>query len=433
MSCNQKLAIAAAWRYIGGIVAHTAGCDTAMPLSDVKCRNAKPQERPYKLTDGQGLYMLVAINGSRFWRYNYRFAGKRLTLALGAYPEVSLAEAREALTVARKQLRDGLNPMEERKVTRLAASVARASTFGLVADELLMRMEREGKAEVTISKRRWLLKDLAAPICQRPVAAITPAEVLGLLRDIEAKGHLETARRLRASIGQVMRLAVATNRAQFDPTPSLRGAIASPKTKHRAAITDPKGAGRLMVAISEYDRAVVRAAMQILAYCFPRPGECRLARWNEIDFRAKIWTIPAERTKMRREHKVPLSRQALRVFRELHDLSGFTENGLCFPGERGRDRPISENTVCAALRTLGFAKEEMSAHGFRALASSLLHENSKFSSETIERALAHQDANAVRRAYARGEHWNERARLAQWWSDYLDKLCEQAKARSVSG
>jgi integrase len=398
-----------------------------MPLSDAKCRNARPQERPYKLTDGQGLYMLVAINGSRFWRYNYRFGGKRLTLALGAYPDVSLAEAREALAVARKQLRDGLNPMEERKVTRLAASVARASTFGLVADELLTRMEREGKAAVTISKRRWLLKDLAAPLCNRPVAAITPAEILGLLRDIEAKGHLETARRLRASIGQVMRLAVATNRAQVDPTASLRGAIATPKTKHRAAITDPKGAGRLMVAISEYDRPVVRAAMQIMAYCFPRPGECRLARWNEVDLKAKVWTIAAERTKMRREHKIPLSRQALSAFRELHNLTGHTEDGLCFPGERAPDRSISENTVCAALRTLGFSQEEMSAHGFRALASSLLHENSKFSSEVIERALAHQDANAVRRAYARSEYWAERVRLAQWWANYLDARRDEVR------
>lgn len=403
-----------------------------MPLSDAKCRNARSQERPYKLSDGQGLYMLVAINGSRFWRYNYRFGGKRLTLALGAYPEVSLAEAREALAVARKQLRDGLNPMEERRVTRLVASLARASTFGLVADELLTRLEREGKAEVTISKRRWLLKDLAAPLRDRPVAAITPAEVLGLLRDIEAKGHLETARRLKASIGQVMRLAVATNRAQFDPTPSLRGAIAAPKTKHRAAITDPKGAGRLMVAISEYDRPVVRAAMQILAYCFPRPGECRLARWKEVDFKAKVWTIPAERTKMRREHKVPLSRQAIGVFRELHGLTGHTEDGLCFPGERALDRPISENTVCAALRTLGFSQEEMSAHGFRALASSLLHEHSKFSSEVIERALAHQDANAVRRAYARSEYWPDRVRLAQWWADYLDKQRQQTHSANSS-
>ncbi len=323
--------------------------------------------------------------------------------------------------------------MEERKVSRIVARVARASTFGLVADELLTKLKREGKAEVTIAKRRWLLKDLAKDLCERPVAAISPAEVLAQLRDVEAKGHLETARRLRAAIGQVMRLAVATNRAAFDPTPALRGAIASPVVKHRAAITDSNGAGRLMVAVNSYDRPVVRAAMLILAYCFPRPCECRLARWKEVDFTAKIWTIPTERTKMRREHKIPLSRQALATFRALHDLTGHDEAGLCFPGQRAMDRPISENTICVALRTLGFPKEEMSAHGFRALASSLLHETSKFSSETIERALAHQDQDAVRRAYARGEHWADRVRLAQWWADRLDKLRDDVLAQSPKG
>lgn len=404
-----------------------------MSLSDAKCRNARAKERPYKLTDANGLYLLVAKNGSRYWRFDYRFGGKRLTMALGAYPETSLVEARDARDLARKQLRDGLNPMEERRVTKLVANVARATTFGLVADELLEKLKREGRAEVTISKRRWLLKALALDLCNRPVAVITPAEVLGLLRQVEGKGHLETAKRLRAAIGQVMRLAVATNRAQADPTSSLRGAIATPTTRHRAAITEPKGAGRLMVAIHEYDRPIVRAAMLVLAHCFPRPGECRLAHWNEVDFKAKVWTIPAERTKMRREHKIPLSRQAIATFRELHGLTGHEADGLCFPGERARTRPISENTVGVALRTIGFAKEDMSAHGFRALASSLLHEESKFSSETIERALAHQDKNAIRRAYARGEHWNERVRLAQWWSDYLDKLREQTTAKSVSG
>jgi integrase len=404
-----------------------------MPLSDVKCRNARAKERPYKLTDANGLYLLVGKTGSRLWRFDYRFDDKRLTMALGAYSEITLVEARQARDAARKLLRDGRDPMEERKITRLTAKVARATTFGLVADELLAKLKREGRAEVTIGKQRWLLKDIAANLCNRPVAAITPAEVLALLREIEAKGHLETARRMRAAIGQVMRLAVATNRAQFDPTVSLRGAIAAPKTKHRAAITEPKGAGRLMVAIHEYDRPIVRAAMLVLAHCFPRPGECRLAHWNEVDFNAKIWTIPAERTKMRREHKVALSRQALATFRELHALTGHDANGLCFPGERARTRPISENTVGVALRTLGFAQEEMSAHGFRALASSLLHEESKFSSEAIERALAHQDKNAIRRAYARGEHWNERVRLAQWWSDYLDKLRELTNAKSAQG
>ena len=399
-----------------------------MKLSDAKCRSARAKEHPYKLADGHGLYLFVAKNGSRLWRFDYRFAGKRLTMALGGYPDVSLSDAREARETARKQLRNGLNPMEERKVAQISAKVARATTFGAIADELLAKLELEQRAEVTVSKRRWLLKDLAIDLCERPIAAITPAEILGVLRTVEADGHLETARRLRASIGQVMRLAVATNRAPLDLTPSLRGAIASPKVTHRAAITDKDGAGRLMAAIDTYDRAVVRSAMLVMAYCFPRPGECRMARWDEVDLEAKIWTIPAERTKMRREHKIPLSRQALTTFQELHKLTGL-ESKLCFPGQRSSARPISENTICVALRTIGFAKEEMSAHGFRALASSLLHEHSKFSSETIERALAHQDANAIRRAYARGEHWNDRVRLAQWWANYLDGLRESALAK----
>ena len=398
-----------------------------MQLSDAKCRTARAQERPYKLADGHGLYLLVAKNGSRLWRLDYRFDRKRLTMALGSYPEVSLVEARQARETARKQLRDGLNPMEERKVARLTQQVARANTFGLVADELLQKLTLEEKAGVTIEKRRWLLKELAADLCPRPIAAITPAEILAVLKKIETKGHLESARRLRASIGQVMRLGVATNRVAHDPTPALRGAIAAPKVQHRAAITEKAGAARLMKAIATYDRPIVRASMLLLAYCFPRPGECRQARWTEVDLDNGIWTIPAERTKMRREHKIPLSRQASEVFRELHTLTGNNPHKLCFPGERALNRPISENTVCAALRTLGFGQEEMSAHGFRALASSLLHEYSEFSSETIERALAHQDKNAIRRAYARGEHWKERVRLAQWWADYLDDLSDAAR------
>lgn len=391
-----------------------------MQLTDAKCRTARPKDRPYKLNDGHGLYLYVAKNGSRLWRFDFAFDGKRLTMSFGGYPEVTLAQAREARETARKQIRDGLNPISERKVTRSIAKVARATTFGNIADELLNKLTLEKKAEVTIEKRRWLLKELAKDLCPRPIAAISPAEILVVLKAVESKGHLETARRLRASIGQVMRLAVATNRAAADHTPALRGAIAAPKTTHRAAITEREGAGKLMLAVHAYDRDVVRAAMLIMAYCFPRPGECRLARWNEIDFERAIWTIPAERTKMRREHKIPLSRQALEVFRQLHSRTGL-EGGYCFPGQRMR-RPISENTICVALRTMGFAQEDMSAHGFRALASSLLHEYSSFSSEAIERALAHQDQNAIRRAYARGEHWDERVRLTQWWSDYLDGL-----------
>lgn len=263
-----------------------------MKLSDAKCRNARARNRPYKLTDGHGLYLLVAKNGSRLWRFDYRFDDKRQTMAIGVYPEVSLAEARDAREEARKQLKAGLNPMQERKVARVTAKVARALTFDLIADELLTKLELEKRTGVTVEKRRWLLKELAADLCDRPVAAITPAEILAVLKAVEGKGHLESARRLRASIGQVMRLAVATNRAPSDPTPALRGAIAAPKITHRAATTDKGGAGCLMVAVPTYDRHVVRAAMQMMAYCFPRPGECRLARWDEINFDKKVWTIP---------------------------------------------------------------------------------------------------------------------------------------------
>lgn len=399
-----------------------------MKLSDVKCRQAKPRERSYKLADGYGLYLFVASNGARLWRLDYRHDGKRQTMSFGPYPEVTLVDARDATYAARKQLREGRNPMHEKRVARVTAKVARATTFGLVADELLAKLERENRAPVTIEKRSWLLKDLAADLSERPVAAITPAEVLALLRVVEGKGHLETAKRLRAAIGQVMRLAVATNRAQGDPTAALRGAIATPTVTHRAAITDKEGAGRLMVALRGYDRDVVRSAMLLMAYCFPRPGECRQARWAEIDFKGQIWTIPAERTKMRREHRIPLSRQAMATLRDLHQVTGADAGGLCFPGQRSMRRPISENTICVALRTLGFSGDEMSAHGFRALASSLLHEDSPFNSETIERALGHQDSNAIRRAYARGEHWSDRVRLVQWWADYLDNLHEKAIA-----
>jgi integrase len=353
---------------------------------------------------------------------DYRFQERRLTMSFGAYPEVSLAEARERQKAAREQLRTGQNPTDARRLNRQTAKLAKALTFGAIADELLAKLEREQKAEVTIYKRRWLLKDLAAPLADRPVAEITPLEVLAVLREVEAKGQLETARRLRASIGQVMRLAVWTARAPADPTASLRGVIAAPVTKHRPAITDKAGAARLVKAIKEYNRPVVRAAMLAMLYCFPRPGECRLAAWREIDLEGALWTIPAERAKMRREHRIPLSRQALEVFSDLKKRTCDSPEHLCFPGNRSPFQPISENTICVALRWMGFEREEMSAHGFRALASSLLHEESGFTSESIERALGHQDQNAVRRAYARGEHWNDRVHLAQWWGDYLDRL-----------
>ena len=325
-------------------------------------------------------------------------------------------------------IRAGLNLITEKRVALQTAKIARATTFGVVTDELLEELAREEKAPATVGRRAWLLKELAAPLADRPVKAITPVEILSVLRNVEGKGHLETARRLRASIGQVMRLSIATGRAVSDPTPALRGAIAAPKTTHRAAITDKPGERRLMQAIDGYNRPIVQAAMQIMAYCFPRPCECRPARWPEVDLDTAVWIIPAARTKMRREHRIPLSRQAVGAFQTLHRYFGLW-NELCFPGQRSHTRPISENTICVALRSLGFASEEMSARGFRALAPTLLHENSKFSSAAIERALAHQDPNAIRRAYGRSEHWDDGVQLMQWWADYLDALRDVGEAK----
>jgi integrase len=247
-----------------------------------------------------------------------------------------------------------------------------------------------------------------------------------VLRKVEGKGLIETAHRLRATIGEVFRYAIATQRAKNDPTYALRGALQQPVTKHRAAILDPKELGGLLRAIEAFQgQPTTTTALKLMALLFPRPGELRLAEWKEFDLDKALWTIPASRTKMRREHRVPLPRQALMILRELHSVTGYA--ALVFPGLRSVKRPISENTLNGALRRMGYTQDEMTSHGFRAAASTLLNESGKFSADAIERALAHQDADAIRRAYARGEHWQERVTMAQWWADHLDSLRDGAK------
>lgn len=390
-----------------------------MKLIPADCTRARPKSKPYKLNDGAGLYLYVAPGGGKLWRFDYAFRGKRKTLSIGAFPTISLDDARERRDDAKRSLANDRDPMAEKKVAKLTARVRERNTFAHVAAELIRKLRREGKAPATIKKRLWLLKSLAADLRSRPIAHITAPEILAVLQKAESRGRLESARRLRAAIGQVMRLAVASGRAASDPTPALRGAIAAPKVRHRSALTEPRDAGRLMDAIVGYDGAVMRSALLLSAYCFPRPGELRLARWDEVDMRAKVWTIPAARTKMRREHRVPLSPQAVKQFATLKRLTGRNADGYCFPSLRP-GRPMSENTINAALRVLGFSGDEHVAHGFRAMASSLLNEHSDFAPDVIERALGHQDANAVRRAYNRAEHWSERVKLMEWYADFLD-------------
>ena len=351
----------------------------------------------------------------------YRYLGKEKVLSLGPYPLLSLAEARLRRDDAKKQLLDGLDPSEARRQAKLAKLDAAAQTFGAIAGEYIERQKADGRAASTITKSRWFLEDLAAPLADRPISQISAPEVLALLRRIEAKGNLESASRLRSAISRIFRLAIVTGRATADPTLALRGALRTPKVRHQPALTDPVRVAELMRAIEGAEgNRVIKAALKLMALCFPRPGELRHAQWSEIDLQAAIWTIPAERTKMRRAHAIPLSRQALDVFRELQVISG--RGKLAFPGTRRSVVPLSENTLNAALRRLGYGSDEMTSHGFRTIASTLLNESGRWSPDAIERALAHQDANAVRRAYARGEFWDERVRMAKWWADYLDVL-----------
>jgi integrase len=397
--------------------------DTNM-LKDVAVRNAKPSAKPKKLSDGGGLHVVIQPTGSKLWRLAYRFAGRQKTLALGVYPAVSLEEARRRRDEAKRLLARSIDPSAQRKTDKQAG---KDSSFRRVAEEVIAKLEREGRAQVTLSKKRWLL-DFAYPTFgDRPVVEITARELLALLREIEGRGHYETARRLRSTCGMVFRYAIATGRAERDPSMDLRGALTAPQVTHRATIVEPKSIGALLRAIDGFDgQPTTRAALRLAAYVFVRPGELRRAEWNEFDLDKTVWSIPAEKMKMRRPHRVPLARQSLAILRELHEVTG---NGRwLFPSIRSFTRPISENTLNAALRRLGYGSDEMCIHGFRSMASTCLNEMGHWNPDAIERQLAHQEANAVRRAYTHGaEFWTERVQMMQAWADYLDGLKEGGK------
>jgi len=405
-----------------------------MALTDTEVKAAKPSESKRKLSDGQGLQLLIMPSGGKSWLLAYRFGGRQKSLAIGPYPRVSLRDARKRRDEAKDLLDRGIDPAAQRKLERLTTRQSAENTFGGIADELLGKKRREGKASSTLAKLEWLFGLAKESLGARPIAEVTAPEVLAALQAVERRGRLETAKRLRAVIGEAFRFAIATGRASTDPTFALRGALTSPVVRHRAAILDPKGFGALLRAIEGYaGQPTTKAALQLAAYLFPRPGELRQAEWIEFDLEARIWTVPASRAKMRRPHKVPIPSQALTILQSLRPLTERT--GLVFPGHgrsggegrRAGHRPISENALNGALRRMGYASEEMSSHGFRAVASTLLNESGKFSPDAIERALAHQDKDSVRRAYARGEFWDERVRLMDWWADRIDAMRDGAK------
>lgn len=402
-----------------------------MALTDAAIRAAKPARAQFKLYDEGGLFLIVRPSGGRLWRLKYRHLGREQQLSFGRYPEVGLKQARERRDEARKLIASGTNPAFEKKRAAVAASIGAANTFSAIAIELIEKREREGLKDVTTGKARWLLSLLEHPLGQRPIAEIEPYELLDALRKVESSGRLETAKRLLAFSSRVFRYAVATARAKRNVAVDLQGALTAPKVKHHAAIIDPAGVGGLLRAIDGFDgQPVTLWALKLAPHVFVRPGELRQAEWTEIDLGAAVWRIPASRMKMKREHAVPLSTQAIAILAEAQGLTG--AGRFIFPGQRTPRRPMSENTLNAALRRLGYGTEEMTSHGFRSTASTPLNESGKWSADAIERALAHGDQDGVRGAYHRGAHWHERVRMAQWWSDYLDSLRQGAVVVPIS-
>jgi integrase len=392
-----------------------------MPLSDRQINNLRPSEKPLKVSDGGGLHLLVTSNGGKLWRLAYRFHGKQKLLAFGIYPVVTLANARDKRDTAKKLLASGIDPSVQAKQDKAAQLAASANTFAIVADEFLSKNEMEGKADTTLSKKRWLIGLACADIGNRPIADITASEILVPLRKVEALGNYETARRLRAVIAQVFRYAISTARAENDPTYGLKGALISPKVTHRAALTNWDGFEGLLRAIWSYEGTIeTRAALKLMALLYPRPGELRQAEWTEFDLDNAAWTIPAARTKMRRAHKKPLPALAVEILRDLQRHTG--NRRLAFPSTQSAERPLSENTMNAALRRLGYSNTEATSHGFRATASTLLNESGLWAADAIEAELGHVGADEVRRAYHRALYWEERVKMADWWAGEIDAL-----------
>lgn len=393
-------------------------------LTDAALKSLKPADRPYKRHDEKGLFLIVKPNGSKLWRFRYQLAGKTKELSAGGpYPETSLKAARAIRDEFRRQLRNGIDPSTARK-TRQAGAVLQATaaleTFERIAREWHERQSSAWSTDHANRVLRRLERDLFPWIGSRPLKDILAPELLAVLRRIEARGVIETAHRALSDCSSIFRYGIATGRAERDPAADLRGALSPVKTTHFPAITRPEAIGELLRDLDGYEgQFVTRCALQLAPLLFVRPGELRQAEWREFDLNAAEWRIPAARMKMRDEHIVPLARQALAILSDLQALTG--TGRYLFPGLRTAARPMSENTVNAALRRLGYDKTEMCGHGFRSMASTILHEQG-FPSDVIERQLAHSESNKVKAAYNRAAHLPERRRMMQHWADYLGGL-----------
>ncbi len=391
-----------------------------MPLTDTAIRNAKPGDKTMKLYDSGGLFLLLNTNGSRWWRLKYRVGGKEKLLSLGIYPDVTLKAARDRRNEARKLLADGIDPGAVRKAAKTASVERDQNSFEAITREWFAKFSPNWTPDHADRIIRRFERDIFPWMGARPIREITAPELLTALRRVENRGVVETAHRVLQNCSQVFRYAVATGRAQRDPTFDLRGALPPVRASHFASITEPKAIGELLRAISGYKGSfITQCALRLAPLVFVRPGELRRAEWVELDLDAAEWRIPASKMKMRVIHVVPLSSQAVSVLRELRPLTG--SGKYVFPGMRTKDRPMSENTVLAALRRMGYGTNDMTGHGFRSMASTILNEQG-WNRDAIERQLAHAERDNVRAAYNYAEHLPERRRMMQAWAEYLDTL-----------
>jgi len=389
-------------------------------LTPLQIKNAKQKDKDYKLFDGKGLYLLVRKDGSKYWRYKYRFNSKEKLLALGVYPETSLKEARLALADARAQLRESIDPSEAKKRKKMESISLATNSFGAIGDDWFFRQTNRW-SKVHQNKTRWMLdKNLFPWLGNRPISEISAPELLKVLRKIESRGALETANRAKQVAGRIFRYGVSIGACERDPSQDLKGALSTPVKKHLAAITEPKEVGALLRALDSYKGSpVVRAALKLAPLTFVRPGELRKAEWTEIDWEKEEWRIPASKMKAGAEHIVPLSQQALNALKEVYPLTNRSQ--YIFPSPRSNQRPMSDNAILSAMRRMDIPKEQMSGHGFRAMARTILDEVLGYRVDWIEHQLGHAVKDVLGRAYNRTSHLEGRREMLQAWADYLDK------------
>jgi len=390
-------------------------------LTDAKVRNAKPRSKPYKIADSEGLFLLIMPSGSKYWRLRYFFAGREKLLALGVFPHIELADARDRRAQARKMLAAGQDPGEAKKQAKRLATFKTANSFEVVAREWFEKRRNGWAPSSADTMLDRLERHILPTLGRRPIADITAPEILAMLRIVEGRGTLHTARRVMQLCGQIFMYAIATGRADRNPVPDLRGALGTPTVKHRSYL-QAKEMPQFLTTLETYDGSrQTKLALRLLMLTFVRTIELRAARWTEIDWEKAEWRIPAERMKMKEEHIVPLSTQSIVVLRELEQFTG--TQSYIFPHDRNPSKCMSENTMLFALYRMGY-HSRATGHGFRSTASTILNEHG-FRPDVIERQLAHSERNTVRAAYNHAQYLPERRKMMQWWADFLDKAAKK--------